>query len=82
VAGVWAVRNTRIDAIPDHSFWSLRQSMKSDLMTDVRRRMTIQHKRNGLSDAQIDRLTQNLLPQETDILTIGLTSLESFPISE
>lgn len=61
----------RIDAIPDHSFWSLRQSMKSDLMSDVRRRMTIQHKRNGLSDAQIDRLTQYLLPQETDILTIG-----------
>lgn len=61
----------RIDAIPDHSFWSLRQSMKSELMADVRRRMTLQHKRNGLSDAQIDRLTQHLLPQETDILTIG-----------
>ena len=28
----------RIDEIPDHSFWSLRQSLKSELLNYVRRR--------------------------------------------
>lgn len=61
----------RIDHIPDHSFWSLRQSLKAELLEDVRRRVTLQYRRNGFSDAVIERMTRYLLPHETDILTIG-----------
>ncbi|MFN2308853.1 MAG: alpha-glucan family phosphorylase [Gammaproteobacteria bacterium] len=61
----------RIDHIPDHSFWSLRQSLKAELLEDVRQRVTLQYRRNGYSDMLIDRKTQHLLPHETDVLTIG-----------
>jgi glycogen phosphorylase len=61
----------RIDDIPDHSFWSLRQSLKSELLEEVRRRAVLQHRRNGCSEAQIERLTRHLTPHETDALTIG-----------
>ncbi|MFP5505893.1 MAG: alpha-glucan family phosphorylase [Gammaproteobacteria bacterium] len=61
----------RIEHIPDHSFWSLRQSLKAELLEEVRKRVTLQYRRNGYSDALIDRMTQYLLPHETDILTIG-----------
>ncbi len=61
----------RIDDIPDHSFWSLRQSLKSELLEEVRQRLTLQHKRNGSSDALLDQVTHHLSPHETDILTIG-----------
>ncbi|MFA7388254.1 MAG: alpha-glucan family phosphorylase [Thiohalobacteraceae bacterium] len=61
----------RIDHIPDHSFWSLRQSLKAELLEDVRQRVTLQYRRNGYSDAIIDRMTQHLSPHETDILTVG-----------
>lgn len=61
----------RIDDIPDHSYWSLRQSLKSELLEDARRRAVLQHRRNGCSEAQIERLTRFLSPHETDILTLG-----------
>ena len=61
----------RIDDIPDYSYWSQRQSLKSDLLQSIHRRATLQYRRNGCSQAQIDRLTQYLSPNETDILIIG-----------
>lgn len=61
----------RIDEIPEHSFWSLRQSLKSILLTEVRRRAILQHKRNCCSEAQIAALTRFLDPDETDILVLG-----------
>lgn len=61
----------RVDDIPNHSFWSLRQSLKSELLSNVRRRAILQHRRNGCSEALIERITQHLSPHETDILTIG-----------
>ncbi len=61
----------RIDDIPDHSFWSLRQSLKTDLLSKVWQRAMNQHRRNGCSEAQIERLTQYLTPFESDILIIG-----------
>ncbi len=60
-----------IEAIPDHGFWSLRQSLKSEMLTEVRQRVIFQLRRNGASEALIDRLTAHLSPAETDILTIG-----------
>jgi len=61
----------RIDEIPDHSFWSLRQSLKSELLNRVRRRVVLQQRRNRCGEAMIDRMTRFLSPHETDILTIG-----------
>lgn len=61
----------RIDDVPDHSFWSLRQSLKTEMLLDVRRRSVLQHRRNGASAALIERLTQHLNPQGLDVLTIG-----------
>ncbi|MDH4274848.1 MAG: alpha-glucan family phosphorylase [Gammaproteobacteria bacterium] len=61
----------QIDTLPDHSFWSLRQSLKSEMLADVRRRLLIQFRRNGCSELLIDRLTQHLTPSETETLTIG-----------
>jgi len=77
MGGDWrnALRNSeyweRIEEIPDHSYWSLRQQLKSELMSEVRRRAVIQHKRNCLSEAQISTLTRFLDPDNTDMLTVG-----------
>jgi starch phosphorylase len=61
----------QVDLIPDHSYWSLRQSLKSEMLAEVHRRAVRQHRRNGASEALIERLTTHLAPQETDVLTIG-----------
>jgi len=60
-----------IDDIPDHSFWSTHQSLKSEMLAEVRRRVILQHRRNGTSEALIDRYTQYLTPNDADVLTIG-----------
>ncbi len=61
----------QIDDIPDHSYWSLRQSLKTEMLAEVRRRAVLQHRRNGCSEALIERLTQHLTPKGTDVLCIG-----------
>jgi len=60
-----------IDDIPDHSFWSVRQSLKTKLFDDTYKRITKQHLRNGCSPTQIERLTRHLTTPESDILTVG-----------
>lgn len=62
---------TRIDEIPDHSFWSLRQSLKAEMLGDVRSRVILQQRRNLASDLQIDRITRLLNPEYTDVLIMG-----------
>lgn len=61
----------RIEEIPDHSYWSLRQSLKSELMDDVRRRLLVQLRRNSCSEAHIQRLTRYLEPKNKDVLLLG-----------
>ncbi len=61
----------RIDEIPDQSFWSVRQALKSRLLEDVRRRAVQQLRRNGCSEALIERLTRYLDANQTGMLTIG-----------
>jgi starch phosphorylase len=61
----------RIDEIPDHSYWSLRQSLKTELFKNVLQRALLQYRRNGCSEALMERLTQNISVDEPDILTIG-----------
>jgi len=61
----------QIDNIPDHSYWSLRQSLKAEMLAEVHRRAIFQYRRNGCSETLIERLTARLVPTETDFLTIG-----------
>ena len=61
----------RIDEIPDHSYWSLRQSLKTDMFENVLHRALLQYRRNGCSEALVEKLTRNLTLGKSDILTVG-----------
>lgn len=62
---------SRIDAIPDHLFWSVRQSLKSQMFYLIRARLAIQNARNHGSEGQFDRLVKFLDPINPNILTLG-----------
>jgi starch phosphorylase len=61
----------RIEEIPNHSFWSLRQSLKTELLEEVHDRASRQHRRSGLSATQIKRITRALSADNNDMLTVG-----------
>ncbi len=61
----------QLEDLPDHTFWSLRQTLKSQLLEEARRRVTRMHRRNGVSESQLERLIRHLRPTETDVLTVG-----------
>ncbi|ROR32811.1 alpha-glucan family phosphorylase [Inmirania thermothiophila] len=61
----------RIDSIPDYTFWSTHQLLKAELLAELGERVRAQHRRNGLSEAHIRRLTRHLNPDRTDILLLG-----------
>ncbi|MCX8085358.1 MAG: alpha-glucan family phosphorylase [Rhodocyclaceae bacterium] len=60
-----------IHAIPDHTFWSVRQSIKAQMLHLVRHRVTVQHTRNQSSQSHIDRLLKYADPENPNVLTIG-----------
>ena len=63
---------SRIDTtIPDHLFWSVRQSLKSQLFYGIRSRITEQNARNHGSEAHLDRLLKFVDPINPNILTLG-----------
>ncbi|MEW5782476.1 MAG: alpha-glucan family phosphorylase [Pseudomonadota bacterium] len=66
-AQTWA----QVHAIPDHTFWSIRQSIKAEMLYLVRHRITEQYTRNQCSQAHIDRLLQLADAENPNVLTIG-----------
>jgi len=60
-----------IHAIPDHQFWSIRQSLKSQMLHLVRNRIAAQHARNHGSQAHLDRVLKLADPKNPNVLTIG-----------
>ncbi len=62
---------SEVHAIPDHSFWSVRQSIKSQMLHLLGHRVTYQHVRNQSSQSHIDRLLQLADPENPNVLTIG-----------
>ncbi len=62
---------TKIDIIPDHLFWSVRQSLKSQMLYQLRHRISNQHFRNHGSEAHLDRLLKYTDPINPNVLTIG-----------
>lgn len=61
----------RIDTISSHSFWSVRQTLKSTMLEAVAIRLRNQLRRNGEGESKIKRLTEYLNPQKPDVFTIG-----------
>lgn len=57
--------------VPDHRFWSLRQELKTLLLQVVRRRLIAQHRRAGMAEAQLRRLTRYLREDTGDALVLG-----------
>ncbi len=62
---------SRIDAIPDHLFWSVQQSLKSQMLYGIRARLTQQNFRNHGSEAHLDRLLRFADPINPNVLTLG-----------
>ncbi|MCK9283494.1 MAG: alpha-glucan family phosphorylase [Rhodocyclaceae bacterium] len=60
-----------VQAIPDHVFWSIRQSIKSQMLHLIRYRLREQHARNYGSQAHLDRLLKLADPDNPNVLTIG-----------
>ena len=61
----------RLEAMPDHLFWSVRQSLKAQMLHLVRHRVARQHSRNNGSEAHLDRLLRFADPVNPNVLTIG-----------
>jgi len=61
----------RLDTIPDQLYWSVRQSIKSNLIVDLRARLTTQFRRNGASETQVDKLLRLLRPEDPNVLLVG-----------
>jgi starch phosphorylase len=61
----------RVDEIPDHLFWSVRQSLKSQMLHLIRFRVARQHFRNRGSEAHLDRLLKFADPVNPNVLTVG-----------
>ncbi len=59
-----------IDELPDHSWWSIRQLLKLDLIGDLRERLARQYARHGVARAEIERRLQRL-SAERDPLLVG-----------
>jgi len=76
-SGGWRVELTnkqfwkRIEKLPNHSFWSVRQTLKTKMLELVYELAIKQHRRNSHSESQIHRLTKYIRPRQKDILTIG-----------
>ncbi|MDP1557573.1 MAG: alpha-glucan family phosphorylase [Nitrosomonas sp.] len=62
---------SRIHSIPDHLFWSVRQSLKSQMLYGIRARLTEQNARNHGSEAHLDRLLKFTDPINPNILILG-----------
>ena len=60
-----------VERIPDQTFWSIRQLLKSQLLHLVRARIREQHGRNQGSPAHLDRLLRLADPGKPNVLTIG-----------
>jgi starch phosphorylase len=61
----------RIDRIPDHVFWSVRQTLKAQMFFTLQKRYSTQHARNHGSQAHLDRLLKFANPLDPKVLTIG-----------
>ncbi|MFA7279426.1 MAG: alpha-glucan family phosphorylase [Sterolibacterium sp.] len=60
-----------VQRIPDQIFWSIRQSLKAQLLHLIRHRVREQHLRNQGSESHLDRILKYADPANPTVLTIG-----------
>ena len=60
-----------IQRIPDHRFWSLTQSLKSEMMADLQELLDVQYRRNNFSRARIEGMRRVISAENTRPLIIG-----------
>ncbi len=60
-----------LDSVDDEIWWDIHSAIKRSLFRDIHRRLCHQHRRNGLSEALIERSTAYLTGERSDILVIG-----------
>jgi len=60
-----------IQQIPDHRFWSLTQSLKSEMLADLGELLLIQYRRNNFSRARIEGMRRAISAENTRPLIIG-----------
>jgi starch phosphorylase len=61
----------QLEDMPDHLFWSVRQSLKAQMLHLLRHRVARQHYRNRGSEAHLDRLLRLADPANPNVLTVG-----------
>ncbi len=61
----------KIYDIPDHSYWSVRQTLKSYMLQSIYRRKLNQYQRSHVSAAQIEQLTSLISNPDRDVLVFG-----------
>ena len=61
----------QIDSIPDHQYWSVRESIKSRMLMLIRHIVAQQHFRNHGSEAHLERVLKYADPANPNVLTIG-----------
>lgn len=60
-----------IEAMPDHRFWALIQSLKSEMLEDLNEILRAQYERNHMSRARIEALDEIFSAENTRPLVIG-----------
>ena len=60
-----------VDSIPSHVYRSVHQILKEDMLNDCRRRVAIQYRRPGCSEALAKRMEDALSPDRLGTLVIG-----------
>ena len=60
-----------VHRIPDQIFWSIRQSLKAQMLHLVSDRVRVQHLRNQGSETHLDRVLRFADPANPTVLTIG-----------
>ncbi len=60
-----------VEDIPDHLFWSVRQTIKSDSLYALREALREQYGRNQVSEPHIRRMLRFLDPNDPNVLTVG-----------
>ncbi|HKQ31147.1 MAG TPA: alpha-glucan family phosphorylase [Burkholderiales bacterium] len=61
----------QVEDIPNHHYWNVLQSLKTDMLAEVCQRVMKRERRNGTSEAAIERLTKFLRSRSHDILALG-----------
>ncbi len=61
----------RLHDIPDHLFWSVKQSIKSKMLHAVNDALVEQHLRNQVSEPHLERMRKFINPSDPNVLTIG-----------